>query len=84
MPIRELKTLQEAHDVVLERRPPKNADPSDWLAFRLGNARLYKAIADVDRGHHHEALYWAGYEERKAGEVSAELQTEGKPPTRRT
>jgi hypothetical protein len=40
---------------------------------------LYKAIADVDRGHHHEALYWAGYEERQAGEISAELQAEGKP-----
>jgi hypothetical protein len=60
------KTLQNAHDVVTERRPPEDAKPSEWLAFRLGNARLYKAIADVDRGHHHEALYWAGYEERQA------------------
>jgi hypothetical protein len=75
----EPKTLREAHEVVMDRRPPNNANPSVWLAFRLGNARLYKAIADVDRGHHHEALYWAGYEERQAGEISAELQAEGKP-----
>lgn len=75
----EPKTLREAHEVVMERRPANGANSSVWLAFRLGNARLYKAIADVDRGHHHEALYWAGYEERKAGEISANLQTEGKP-----
>ena len=73
------KTLREAHEDVMERRPPNNANPSVWLAFRLGNTRFYKAIADVDRGHHHEALYWAGYEERQAGEISAELQTKGKP-----
>jgi hypothetical protein len=75
----EPKTLRDAHEVVMERRPPRDANPSVWLAFRLGNARLYKAIADVDRGHHHEALYWAGYEERQAGEISADLQAERKP-----
>lgn len=75
----EPKTLRDAHEVVMDRRPSKDANPSVWLAFRLGNARLYKAVADVDRGHHHEALYWAGYEERKAGEISAELQAEGTP-----
>jgi hypothetical protein len=74
----EPKTLWDAHEVVMECRPPKDANPSVWLAFRLGNARLYKTIADVDRGHHHEALYWAGYEERQAGEISAELQAKGK------
>lgn len=74
----EPKTLRDAHEVVLERRPPTGANLSVWLAFRLGNARLYKAIADIDRGHHHEALYWAGYEERKADEISAELQADGK------
>jgi hypothetical protein len=71
----EPKTLRDAHEVVMERRPPNGASPSVWLASRLGNARLYTAIADVDRGHHHEALYWAGYEERQA----AELRTGGKP-----
>lgn len=74
----EPKTLREAHEVVMERRPPKDANPSAWLAFRLGNARLYKAVADIDRSHHHEALYWAGHEERKADEISTELQAEGK------
>jgi len=75
----EPKTLRDAHEVVMDRRPPNDANPSVWLAFRLRNARLYKAVADVDRGHHHEALYWSGYEERKAGEISANLQAESKP-----
>ncbi|WP_396135349.1 AMED_5909 family protein [Amycolatopsis sp. A133] len=75
----EPKTLRDAHEVVMDRRPPNDANPSVWLAFRLGNARLYKAVADIDRGHHHEALYWASYEERKAGEISVELQAESKP-----
>jgi hypothetical protein len=74
-PKTEPKTLRDAHEVVMERRPARSASPSVWLAFRLGNARLYTAIAEVDRGHHHEALYWAGYEERQA----AELRTGGKP-----
>ncbi|MFG1640579.1 AMED_5909 family protein [Amycolatopsis sp. NPDC049252] len=74
----EPKTLRDAHEVVMDRRPPNDANPSVWLAFRLGNARLYKAVADVDRGHHHEALYGAGYEKRKVGEISASLQAEGK------
>jgi hypothetical protein len=35
---------------------------------------MYEKVADVDRGHHHEALYWAGHERRRAGEVSAKIQ----------
>ncbi|MFD9892859.1 AMED_5909 family protein [Amycolatopsis sp. NPDC059027] len=65
----EPKTLWEAHEVVMKRRPRGNAKSSDWVAFRLGNARLYEAVADVDRGHHHEALYWADYEQRQAEEI---------------
>ncbi|WP_033293875.1 AMED_5909 family protein [Amycolatopsis jejuensis] len=75
----EPKTLLDAHEVVLDRRPTSGANPSAWRAFRLGNARLYKAVADLDRTHHHEALYWAGYEERRAGEISAQPEAEGKP-----
>ncbi|MEV7045458.1 AMED_5909 family protein [Amycolatopsis sp. NPDC051061] len=74
----EPKTLRDAHEVVMDRRPPNDANSSVWLAFRLGNARLYKAVADVDRGHRHEALYWAGYEERQAGEISVNRQPEAK------
>jgi hypothetical protein len=70
----EPETLQAAHDDASRRRPKSDANPSVWLAFHLANARMYRAVAGVDRWHHHEATYWAGYEERKADEFSAQLQ----------
>jgi hypothetical protein len=70
----EPRTLRDAHEIAMDRRPAPDANPSVWLAFRQANARMYKAVADVDRGHHHEALYWADYERRQAGEVSAKIQ----------
>ena len=69
----EPQTLRAAHDMASGRRPARDASPSAWLAFHRSNERMYRAVADVDRGHHHEALYWAGYESRKAGEASAQL-----------
>ncbi|MFE0022355.1 AMED_5909 family protein [Amycolatopsis sp. NPDC059021] len=76
----EPKTLREAHEVVSARRPAADADLSVWLTFRQRNASLYRQVADVDRGHHHESLYWAGYEDRKANEVAARIQ--GKTPVK--
>jgi hypothetical protein len=70
----EPRTLREAHEIAMDRRPVPDANPSVWLAFRQANARMYEKVADVDRGHHHEALYWAGHERRRAGEVSAKIQ----------
>ncbi|MGW3966847.1 AMED_5909 family protein [Amycolatopsis sp. NPDC005003] len=70
----EPRTLRAAHEIATERLPAPDANPAVWLAFRQSNARMYEKVADVDRGHHHEALYWAGYERRKAGEVSAQIQ----------
>ncbi|MEV4600463.1 AMED_5909 family protein [Amycolatopsis sp. NPDC049253] len=69
-------TLQAAHNAAIERRPPSNANLTAWVAFHQSNARMYRAVADIDRWHHHEAMYWVGYEERKAGEVSARIQAE--------
>jgi hypothetical protein len=67
------RTLRDAHEIATDRRPAPDANPSVWLAFRQANARMYEAIADIDRGHHHEVLYWADYERRQAGEVSAKI-----------
>jgi hypothetical protein len=58
--------LREAHEVAMARRPAPDANPATWLTFHLANARMYEVIADVDRFHHHSALYWADYERRKA------------------
>ena len=66
--------LHEAHDLAGARRPPKDANLSAWLAFHQGNARMYRAVAGLDRWHHHESMYWAGYEERQAATVSDRMQ----------
>ncbi|HEU5475821.1 MAG TPA: AMED_5909 family protein [Actinophytocola sp.] len=39
------------------------------LAYYQRSAAVYDRIAEVDRGHHHEALYWAGRERRKANAI---------------
>ncbi len=71
---KEPRTLGDAHEIAMDLRPAPKANPSAWLAFRQANARMYETVADVDRGHHHEALYWADFERRKAAEVSAAIQ----------
>lgn len=71
----EPQTLRDAHAVVADLRPAPDAQLSVWLKFHQGNARMYKAVSDVDRGHHHEAVYWANYEERKASDISAGFRT---------
>jgi len=72
----EPRTLSAAHGVAGQRRPAPDANLSVWLTFHLANARMYEAVSDVDRGHHHEALYWADYERRKADAVSTRIQGE--------
>jgi hypothetical protein len=64
------QTLSEAHDHARRVRPKPDADLLTWQAFHLRKARLHAEIADIDRGHHHEALYWVGYEQRKAAEFA--------------
>ncbi len=50
--------------------PDKGAPVSEWVAFRRANARMYQAVADIDRGHHHEALYWFDRERREVEELT--------------
>ncbi|WP_158264222.1 AMED_5909 family protein [Amycolatopsis sp. CA-126428] len=59
------RTLKEAHDDSYARMPGRDAPVSAWVAFRRANARMYRAVADLDRGHHHEALYWSDRERRE-------------------
>jgi hypothetical protein len=67
------RTLWEAHQVLQKARPRSGASKGAWLAFYERSAALYAEIAEVDRGHHHEALYWHRREKQKAEEVAAEL-----------
>ena len=70
------QTLREAHDFVHRLRPAPDADSAAWGLFHQHSARVYEHVADIDRGHHHEAMYWFGYEQRKAAEFADKLAKE--------
>ena len=53
-------TLMEAHVALVRIRPRLDAPLEQWQAYYQKSVALYAEIAEIDRGHHHEALYWAG------------------------
>src|SRR5690349_1371528 len=71
------RTLMQAHDLLTHMRPKPDAAQQTWLTYYRRSAAIYAEVAEVDRGHHHEALYWATRERRKANDLAAEL---AKPP----
>ncbi|MBM7857743.1 AMED_5909 family protein [Lentzea nigeriaca] len=75
----EARTLMEAHDVVSKLMPASNASPKVMRDFYRRSAAVYARIAEVDRAHHHEALYWANREREKAEEIDKKL--DGKKST---
>ncbi|HEU5471340.1 MAG TPA: AMED_5909 family protein [Actinophytocola sp.] len=74
------KTLAQAHEALMKVQPNRQAPLVAWRAFRQLAARVYTEIADIDRFHHHEALYWAGFEQEKAQAIAQELAS----PTKTT
>ncbi len=62
-------TLMAAHEYLTRVMPAPSAPRTEWLAFRRRSAAIYSRVADVDRGHHHEALYWAERELKVAQEL---------------
>jgi hypothetical protein len=60
------RTLMEMHDALVSIRPGQDAPLAQWQAYYHRSAALYAEIAEIDRGHHHEALYWAERELEKA------------------
>ncbi|MFL6143666.1 MAG: AMED_5909 family protein [Labedaea sp.] len=64
------KTLFQVHEALVRLRPTDRADAARWQAYRLRCAAAYDRIADIDRGHHHEALYWAQRERKHANEIA--------------
>lgn len=63
---RQARTLMQAHEALTALTPRNGAEAAVWRDYHLRSAAVYAEIADIDRGHHHEALYWAGRERRKA------------------
>lgn len=63
------RTLMQAHDYLVRVRPERDAKRSEWVSYYRASAALYAEIAEIDRGHHHEALYWASRERTKLQEL---------------
>jgi len=61
-------TLSEAHDVLSKLMPNPKAAPAVLKDYYLRSAAVYARIAEIDRSHHHEAMYWA-HREREKGEA---------------
>ncbi len=57
-------------------RPKRDASPGQWRVFYERSVALYLEIAEIDRGHHHEALYWAEREQLKANEIVVPARVE--------
>ncbi|MGH3916732.1 MAG: AMED_5909 family protein [Pseudonocardiaceae bacterium] len=75
-------TLMQAHTALVHIRPKANASLAAWKAYYDKSVALYREIAEIDRGHHHEALYWADREQKSADEITARIngQKVQKPP----
>ena len=67
------RTLMEAHEVLIRLRPGHAAARETWLRYYRRSAAVYAEVAEVDRGHHHEAIYWATRERARANHLQAEI-----------
>ncbi|MGQ0718515.1 MAG: AMED_5909 family protein [Pseudonocardiales bacterium] len=72
------RTLMQAHEELVRIRPRRDASLAAWLAYYQRSAALYAELAEIDRGHHHECLYWAERERESAEEVAAQIRAEGR------
>ena len=66
-------TLTRAHDLLSRELPGRDAAPEVWLAYYRRSAAVYAEVAETDRGHHHEAMYWSSRERRRADEIAQRL-----------
>lgn len=73
------KTLMQAHVALVRIRPKGEATLTTWKSYYERSAELYRQIAEIDRGHHHEALYWAEREQCKAAEIAEQISAGSSP-----
>ncbi len=67
------KTLRQAHEALERIEPRLKAPLGEWLAYYQRSAALYAEIAEIDRGHHHEALHMAEEARDSAKEIEAQI-----------
>lgn len=68
-------TLREVHDELVSLMPGANSELKAQRDYHLASAKAYARIAEVDRGHHHEATYWANREREKAETITKQMRS---------
>lgn len=48
----------------------------EWLAYHQRSAALYAEVAEIDRGHHHEALFLAEQERHYAKQMKTLISSQ--------
>lgn len=67
------QTLADAQHVVASNRPRQKAPLSEWLAYHQRAAAYYAEVAEIDRGHHHEALAMADEHRQLVMKIKAQI-----------
>jgi hypothetical protein len=67
------QTLADAHHVVASSRPRQKAPLSEWLAYHQRAAAWYAEVAEIDRGHHHEALAMAEQQRQLVMKIKTQI-----------
>jgi hypothetical protein len=66
----------QAHVELVHIRPGRDASLAAWLGYHQKSAALYAELAEIDRDHHHECLYWAERERASAEELAAHIRAQ--------
>jgi hypothetical protein len=55
-------SLRAVQELLTRAWPGRDAPTTAWVDYHQRAVVLYQRVARLDPAHHHEALYWAGYE----------------------
>ena len=70
------RTLAEAHELLAGVRPRQKAPLVEWLAYYQRSTAVYAEVAEIDRGHHHEALFMAERERQLCKEIKVQISSQ--------
>ena len=73
----EVRSLRQAHEALTQSWPGLDAPIAAQVAYHDRAVRLYQHVARVDPDHHHEALYWVGYEREQVERLRASIGAPG-------
>lgn len=73
----EVKTLAGAHVALQALQPSPDASAAEWELWFRRCSKVYAAVAEVDKGHHWEAL---GYWSARTREIADEIAKTGTRP----